>query len=273
MVSPGTSIVQLNGRRVAYTTVGSGAPMIFVHGSFASRAAWRRLIARLDTSTCSAITLDLPGWGESDASPEDCQSLVEYEAAAVEAVAAQVNAKSIHLVAHSHGGPVALAVALAGRVDIRALTLFEPLPIFLLGKGEEAHIELSRFVAEYQRVFEAGDSSAARAVVDLWGGAGSFEAMSATAREVIAAGAAQNIRQWKGNFAFRPAPDALRELHIPATLVHSDGAHDIARLFIQRLQDLFLESSVVEIAGASHFLIHTHAEECARIVAQGPNHA
>jgi len=273
MVSPGTSTVQLNGRMVAYTTIGSGAPMIFVHGSFASRAAWRRLIARLDTSTCSAITLDLPGWGESDPSPEECPSLVEYEAAAVEAVATQINAKSIHLVAHSHGGPVALAVALAGRVKIRALTLFEPLPIFLLGEDEHAHIELSRFVAEYQRVFDAGDSSAARAVVDLWGGAGSYKAMSATAQEAIAAGSAQNIRQWKGNFAFRPLPDALRELHVPTTLVHGEQAHDIARLFIQRLQDLFQESTVVAIAGASHFLIHTHAEECARIVAQASNHA
>jgi len=273
MVSPGTSSVQLNGRRVAYITTGSGAPIIFVHGSFASCSAWRRLVARLDTSACSVIALDLPGWGESDSSPEDCPSLVEYEAAAVEAVAAQINSQSIHLVAHSHGGPVALAVALAGRVEIRALTLFEPLPIFLLGEDEDAHVELSRFVVEYQRAFDAGDHWAARAVVDLWGGAGSFEAMSAAARDAIAAGTAQNIRQWKGNFTFRPSPDTLRKLHIPTMLAHGERANGIAKLFIQRLQDLLPASNVVEIAGASHFLIHTHAEDCARVVAQTPNHA
>jgi len=273
MVSPGTSTVQLNGRKVAYTTIGSGAPTVFVHGSFASSLAWRRLVAKLDPSVCNAITLDLPGWGESDTSPDECPSLVEYEAAAVEAVAAQINAKSIHLVAHSHGGTVALAVALAGRVELRALTLFEPLPILLLAQDEDPHFELSRFVVEYQRAFDAGDHWAARAVIDLWGGAGSFEVMSATARDAIAAGTAQNIRQWQGNFAFRPSPDTLRKLQVPTTLVHGERANGIARLFIQRLRDFVPESSVVEIAGASHFLIHTHAEECARIVAQAPNHA
>jgi pimeloyl-ACP methyl ester carboxylesterase len=273
MVSPGTSTAHLNGRMVAYTTVGSGAPIIFVHGSFATCSAWRRLVARLDTSACNAIALDLPGWGESDSSPEECTSLVEYEAAAVEAVAAQSNAQSIHLVAHSHGGPVALAVALAGRIEIRTLTLFEPLPIFLLGKDEDAHVKLSRFVVEYERAFDEGDHMAARAVVDLWGGAGSFEAMSANARDAIAAGTAQNIRQWKGNFAFRPSPDMLRELHVPTMLVHGERANGIAKLFVQRLRDLLPESNVADIVGASHFLIHTHAEECAQIVARSANHA
>jgi pimeloyl-ACP methyl ester carboxylesterase len=273
MVSPGKSTVQLNGRRVAYTTIGSGAPIVFVHGSFASSLAWRRLVAKLDTSACSAITLDLPGWGESDYSPEECASLVEYEAAAVEAVATQIDARSIHLVGHSHGGTVALAVAIAGRVELRALTLFEPLPILLLAPDEDAYVELSRFVVEYQRAFDAGDRWAARAVIDLWGGTGAFEAMSAAARDAIAAGTDQNIRQWKGNFAFRPSPDTLRELRVPTILVQSERANGIARLFIRRLQNLSQKSGVAEIAGASHFLIHTHAEECAHIVAQASNHA
>ena len=80
-------------------------------------------------TVCNAITLDLPGWGESDPSPADCVGLVEYEAAAVAAVVAQTSVGPIHLVGHSHGGAVAIAAALAGRVALQSLTLFEPLPV------------------------------------------------------------------------------------------------------------------------------------------------
>ena len=106
--------VLLNGCRIAYSTVGNGTPVVFVHGSFASSLAWRKLIANLDTSRRRAIALDLPGWGESDPSPENCLALVEYEAAAVEAVAAAVTLDPIHLVGHSHEQDIALAVALTG---------------------------------------------------------------------------------------------------------------------------------------------------------------
>ncbi len=273
MVSTSKTVVRSNGRRVAYSAVGAGTPVVFVHGSFASSLAWRRLVAKLDTSHCRAIAVDLPGWGESDPSPEDCESLVEYEAEAVQAVAAQLNARSVHLVGHSHGGTVALAVAIAGRVKLGSLILFEPLPILLLAPDEDAHIELSHFFAEYQRTHDSGDPWAARGVVDLWGGAGAFEAMSTSARDFIAAGTAQNIRQWKGNFAFRPPLDTLRVLHVPMVLVQSERANAIARLFVQRLHDLSRESSIVEIDGASHFLIHTHAKDCARVVTHALDHA
>ena len=261
----------LNGRRIAYSAVGSGVPVVFVHGSFASSLAWRRLVANLDNNRCRAIALDLPGWGESDPSPEDCATLVEYEAAAVEAVATEVSPGPIHLVGHSHGGTVALAVALARRVDLLSLTLFEPLPVSLLADtgDDEAHGELTRFLSAYRSAFDGGDSWAARRVVDLWGGAGAFEAMSSAGREVIGRGTAQNIRQWLGNFAFRWPVEAFRSLQVPTVLAQGQRANGIARLFNQRLRELLRVSGVIEVAEASHFMIHTHPTECAHIVSRG----
>ena len=267
--------VVMGGRRVAYSAVGVGVPIVFVHGSFASAAAWRRLVAALDASVCNAITLDLPGWGESDASPADCACLVEHEAAAVAAVVAQADVGAVHLVGHSHGGAVALAAALAGRAALQSLTLFEPLPVFVLSAmgDTDAYGELSRFVSDYQEAFDAGVPWAVRSVIDLWGGSGSFEAMSPAARGAIDTGTAQNIRQWQGNFAFRPSLDAVRSLTIPTLLVQSERANPIAKLIIQRLHELIRGSEVAEIAGANHFLIHTHPSDCARFVRHACHHA
>lgn len=270
MATTDLQTILLNGRRIAYSTVGAGVPVVFVHGSFASSLAWRRLVANLDNSRCRSIALDLPGWGESDPSPEECATLVEYEAAAVEAVATAVTSDPIHLVGHSHGGTVALAVAIARRLNLLSLTLFEPLPVSLLAEtgDDEAYDELSRFVSAYRSAFDEGDSYAARRVVDLWGGTGAFDAMSSAGREVIGRGTAQNIRQWLGNLAFRPSVDAFRSMHVPTVLAQGQRANKIAKLFNQRLHESVRESSVIEIADANHFMIHTHPTECAQIVSR-----
>lgn len=267
--------VLLNGQRVSYSAVGVGVPVVFVHGSFASSSAWRRLLANLDASSCSAITLDLPGWGESGPSPGGCCSLVEYEAAAVAAVAGQASVGPIHLVGHSHGGAVALATALAGKLTLASLTLFEPLPVCVLSDmgDADAYANLSRFVSDYQHAFDAGDPWAVRGVIDLWGGSGAFDAMSPAARGAIADGTEQNIRQWQGNFAFHPTLDALRSLAVPTVLVQSERANPIAKLIIRRLRELIQGSEVAEVSGANHFLIHTHPSDCASIVSQACRHA
>src|SRR2546423_4670371 len=117
--------VRINEHRIAYWRTGSGAPVVLVHGSFATSSAWKRLAATIDTSTCQAVALDLPGWGESDPVP-DHPALVDLQAAAVEAVARQVSDGPIHLAGHSHGGTGALAVSLAGPGPCRPLPPFEP---------------------------------------------------------------------------------------------------------------------------------------------------
>jgi pimeloyl-ACP methyl ester carboxylesterase len=266
--------VRVNEHRIAYWRAGSGVPLVLVHGSFATSSAWKRLAANLDANTWHAVALDLPGWGESDPVP-DHPALVDLEAAAVQAVAKQVSDGPIHLAGHSHGGTVALAVALAGRVPVRSLTLFEPLPVSILphtGDGEVFR-EVTDFVSGYRRAFEAGEKWAARAVIELWGGSGAFEAMAPAVREFIAARTAQNLRNWQGCFAFRPSVDELRSMQVPTTLVHGEFSNSIAKLIALRLKQSIPNGTIVEMSGASHFMIHTHAPQSARLIGQAVGHA
>ncbi len=268
MPIPAMEYLHLNGHRIAYWTIGSGVPIVLVHGSFATSSAWKRLVANLDTSTWRAIALDLPGCGESDPPPDNHPTLVEYDARAVEAVAKHAGSEAYHLAGHSYGGVVALAVALGGRVPVMSLVLYEPLPLIMLAHSgdREASDELASFVATYRRAFEAGEQWAARGVIELWGGAGAFEAMSPTMRDFIAAGTERNLRHWEGNFAFKPTLDELREIQAQTALVHGTSAHWIAKLLVKRLKDTLPRSTVFEIPGASHFMLHTHASESARII-------
>jgi len=176
---------------------------------------------------------------------------------------------------HSYGGLVALAVALGGRAPVLSLSLYEPLPLAMLEHtgDHEALNELLSFVADYRHAFEAGEQWAARGVIELWGGAGAFEAMSPTMRDFIAAGTAQNLRHWEGNFAFKPTLEELRDVLQQTALVHGTSSHRIAKLLVQRLSGTLPRSTGFEISGARHFMIYTHASESARIVSHALGHA
>lgn len=255
-------------RKVAYSKTGSGTPVVLVHGSFATSAAWRKVISSLDAGRFCAIAVDLPGCGGSDSVALDPARLLALDAEAIEAVLIKEAAEPARLVAHSYGAVVALSLALAGRAAIRSLTLFEPLPLTFLEQTGDAQVidELSAFVADYRRAFQEGDEWAARRVIDLWGGEGAFEGMPLQVQQVVKANTAQNICHWETNLRFRPSIEDYKSLRIPTTLVRGEKSHPISRMISERLHELIPASNLVEIPAASHFMIHTHAGECASII-------
>lgn len=255
-------------RKITYSKTGSGTPVVLIHGSFATSSAWRKIVSSLDTERFCAIAVDLPGCGGSDSVALDPARLLALEAETVEAVLVTEAAEPALLVAHSYGAVIALSLALAGRGGIRSLTLFEPLPLTFLEKTGDAQVidEMSAFVADYRRAFQQGDEWAARRVIDLWGGEGAFEAMPLQVQQVVKANTAQNICHWETNLRFRPSIEDYKSLRIPTTLVRGEKSHPISRLISKRLHELMPASNLVEIPGASHFMIHTHAGECASIV-------
>lgn len=260
----------LGSRRVSYGDGGIGVPVVLIHGSFSTSAAWKRIVASLDGDRARTLTPDLPGWGDSDPAPEDCADLGEYHAVAVEAAVKQAEVDRIHLVAHSYGAVVALTIAIANRIAIKSLTLFEPLPLGVLAQtgDREAFDEVAAFVQRYRSAFDSGDQWAARHVIDFWGGSGTFDAMSASARAAIAAGTAQNVRDWGANLGFRPSLDTCRSIRAPSTVVLGEQASPIARLIGRRLRELIPDSALVEMPAAGHFMIHTHATESAKLICQ-----
>lgn len=253
------------GRRVAFWAAGAGTPLIMVHGSLATSATWRRTAAHLDGAGLRLIAPDLPGWGESDPEPQDCGDLLEYETRSVEAIA-QAQSGPVHLVGHSYGCHIVLLAALAGRVPVRSLVLFEPTFVALLQQSGDraAYEEIERFVGDYRRAFAAGDKWAVRGVIDLWGGAGSFDAMPENARSAIAAWVPRNLRHWESAFERRPTFERLESIQVATTLVQSERAHPVAKLIVRRMHERIAQSRVVEIAGANHFMIFTHPAETAR---------
>src|SRR5690606_30667370 len=82
------------------------------------------------------------------------------------------------------GGTVALATALAGKVEVRSVTTFEANPLAVI--AERGLAELYAATRTTSDAFEAawrdGEPDAAGRIIDFWGGPGAFAALPAPIR-------------------------------------------------------------------------------------------
>lgn len=100
---------------------GQGTPVVFLHGFGADLSSWRPLIGKMGQSL-PMMALDLPGHGASTANEAD-----DF-AAIVAAVGRSLRMLpgGVHLVGHSLGAAVAVALTAQGDVTVRSLTLVAP---------------------------------------------------------------------------------------------------------------------------------------------------
>ena len=130
-----------------YEQQGSGSPIVFIHGSYATTSTWKKIVQQL-ASTHHCISIKLPGHnGMPD--PDDCAApSIDTELNIIESVIAELTDQPIHLIGHSFGGVVALALALKGSVAIEALTLFEPVSTWVFESvGDKAKTaQLNAFI-------------------------------------------------------------------------------------------------------------------------------
>ena len=100
---------------------GQGTPVVFLHGFGADLSSWRPLVARLGIGS-PLLALDLPCHGASrDIPAGDFADLVAAVGQALRSVHG-----GVHLVGHSLGAAVAVALTERGDLDVRSLTLLAP---------------------------------------------------------------------------------------------------------------------------------------------------
>jgi len=97
--------VELSGVKVAYTDVGEGEPIIFVHGIPTSGYLWRNVIRALDGKFRS-IAPDLMGLGDTE-TPLDHRYDMAAQANKLLELADHLNLDTFTLVCHDQGGAAA----------------------------------------------------------------------------------------------------------------------------------------------------------------------
>ena len=259
--------IDVRDRTAYYTDQGAGPAVILLHGSLSASGAWRAIAGDL-ANDHRAVAPDLWGYGKSAPWGDDWGLDIAWECELVEALAAHLEG-AVHLAGHSHGGVVALAVAMRGKVDLRSLILIDATPFdFLRECGEDAlFADLRGTVDAYFAAVERGEDDAPmRRVIDYWDGAGAYDALPAGVQDYISAAMPMNVINIKTEFNFNPPREAYRALNVPTLAIHG-GQTAVSSMAMSRLiSDAIPGARVSAVAGAGHSLISTHSENVAAVV-------
>jgi pimeloyl-ACP methyl ester carboxylesterase len=253
--------------RIDFDECGVGPTVVLVPGSCSTGAAWRPVIAAWD-SQFRAVTTSLPGYGGTDERRTASDPSIAYAAEALESVIRRAG-NCVHLVGHSFGGLVALAVALRNQVALASLTIIEAPAVQVLQEPEEEqHFRaFHRMSDAYFAAFERGDPEAVEMMIDFYGGTGSFAAMPARVRAYAVATTATNILDWASAYGFRLTAQSLANIRLPTLILLGDLSNSAVQranvLLSERISDAKLEA----IGGAAHFMITTHASGVAQFIA------
>lgn len=251
---------------IDYQESGDGPAILFLPGSFSTPAAWRAVQNHLPQGY-RFVGTSLCGYGGTAETRTLDDPDMAHQVRVVETVANHIGAP-IHLVGHSFGGAVALATALAGHIDILSVATFEASAIYLLREHRRTDIlaNLRRMSDAFEAAHNAGERDAAKRIIDFWGGDGSFDAMPEAAKAYCRTTAPANVLDWRTGYAFNANAADFARLDMPVLLVRGARANPAMVQITETLVASLPDVRMAAVDDASHFLITTHAEACARLL-------
>jgi pimeloyl-ACP methyl ester carboxylesterase len=252
--------------RIEYEERGTGPTIVLVPGSCSTGAAWRPVIAAWE-NRFRCVTTSLPGYGGTDERRTARDTSISHNAETVESVVRRAGGP-VHLVGHSFGGLVALAVALRNRVALASLVMLEAPAVEVLREEEQHYRAFRRMTEAYFAGFEGGNREAIAAMIDFYGGAGTFASWPSRVRAYAIETTPVNIRDWASAHGFPLPAAALGAIEVPLLVVRGGDSSPAMQRASALLHERTRGSELATIDGAAHFMIATHAGQVASLIAR-----
>jgi pimeloyl-ACP methyl ester carboxylesterase len=253
--------------QIDYDEAGSGPAVVLVPGSCSTGAAWRPIMATWD-GKYRCVTTSLLGYGTTAERRTESDPSIAYEADILEAVIARAGGP-VHLVGHSYGGLVSLVVALRGRAPLASLSILEAPALELLRTmGEAALYQDFRTMTEgYFADFRNGKPDAIAAMIDFYGGAGTWASWPERVRAYAMQTTPVNVLDWASAMGHPLTPETLARLPVPTLVLTGTASHPAARRANQLVAECIRGARFHLVEGAAHFMIATHAREVGAYIA------
>ena len=238
---------------------GAGVPIVCVHGTFGTGQNWAPF-ARHVGSEARVIAPDLFGEGMTPRAPAGL-SPFDADVALVRDVLTQLGAPA-HIVGHSFGATLALAVALESPATVATATLVEPNGLGDASSARDSAGVFAPFRAGMERsrhrLLLGDQDGAARAIVNMAQGSGIWESLGPERRELFARSTAKYSLSWVETLARAPCLRDAAGLKMPALLVAGTEGPLAGRWSAARLAEVVPNARFVELATAGHMLHLTH---------------
>lgn len=121
---PAARFVEVAGQQVHVEQAGEGEPVLLVHGFGASTYSWRKVIPGIAEHR-RAIALDLSGFGYTERPRDPARYGRDGQVALIVGTLDALGIERVHLVGHSYGGALSLALAVRHPERVRSLLLVD----------------------------------------------------------------------------------------------------------------------------------------------------
>jgi len=248
-----------------YEDVGTGDPVVLIHGWPLNGASWEKQIAVLLKAGKRVITYDRRGFGQSS-KPSTGYDYDTF-AADLDALLSELDLEAVTLVGFSMGtGEVSRYIGRRGSDRVARAVLIGVIPPFLLQTGDnpegvpqavfddiKANIVADRpaFLLQFLKNFYNWDK--------LGGDKVSEDVLKANWTVAIGAspkGTLDCVDAWVEDFR----PD-VAAIDVPTLIIHGDADQILpVDATARRLKDLIAGAEYVELPGGPHGVLWTHAE-------------
>lgn len=244
-----------------WTSFGQGArKALMIHCSLAHSGSWGPMARHL-SGGLTMTAFDMPGHGRSAA--WDGRGEIQAETVRI---AADFLTRPCDIIGHSFGATVALRLAMERPQLVRSLVLLEPV-FFAAGLAARPELRpgFDAMMAPFVDAMREGDRvAAARAFIGVWGGGAEWSTIADTAREklaeqmpVIEAGHPALYEDAGGLLA----DGRLEAVTVPVLLMEGSESPGIVAAINEGLAARLPDARRAVVAGASHMLPVTHAQQ------------
>jgi pimeloyl-ACP methyl ester carboxylesterase len=146
--------VEINGASLAYIEQGSGAPLLLIHGDASDHRTWQVTQERL-ASQFRVIAYSRRYHWPNQRIAADASYSMSQQLDDLQAIVPRLAGGPAHLVGHSYGAFLALALAIRQPDLVRTLVLSEPPVLTLFVSSSPKPLELVRLLAKRPRTAAA----------------------------------------------------------------------------------------------------------------------
>jgi pimeloyl-ACP methyl ester carboxylesterase len=271
------TVIVGRGVELHYVDHGTGAPVVFVHGSLSDGGYWNDQVEAFAAAGYRAIA-----YSRRYSPPNQNKAQPGYSAVVdaddLAALITKLHLSKVHVVGHSYGALTALFLATRHPELVRTLVLAEAPAVPLLehlegdraatGKTTFADIQ-ERMVKPMKAAFQKGDREAGcRAFIDyVLDDANAWEKMPEAARQDILSHAGEwDVMMTNGELFPLIQPQGIRKITAPALLLSGEKSYGFLGLIDEELTRLLPHARRIILRGATHRMWFEQPEACRNAV-------
>jgi pimeloyl-ACP methyl ester carboxylesterase len=134
--------------------------------------------------------------------------------------------------------------------------------------GEDHHYRsFHQMTDAYFADYRAGNLNAISTMIDFYGGAGTFASWPPRVCAYAVQTTPVNILDWASAYQFRLPPALLACVKVPALVIRGGTSHPAMQRANELLSEEMSAAALTTIDGAAHFMIATHSEAVAQLIA------